>query len=395
MKQKNRKYNILFISPHYNYFVPNNSSFHRMYQNLIFLHNNANFNVIVLQPSRERKMENHDLKKNINCYYYKELSFLGNLFQIFNDFNPFFIVDVIKILKKHCIDLIHVDFLFGISILKLITKTPISYNTHNIEYIYAEQIGKNYNKIPKFLRELYLKFIYFLERLAIKSVANINAISYIDKKKFIKIYSIPSEKIIVNYMGYIKNIYNNPIEQKFARDELKVDKNKFIIIFHDSYSNKEDINILRYKIAPRIKDNDILFLIAGKMPRFEDTENLKFLGFLSDLKKYLYCADVGIAINLKGSGIRIKILDYLSACIPIISTKKGAEGHLIENGKHGYIINNVEEITNKILELKNNPMKVKQFKSNIRELLNKKYNIKENLKIVEKKYLEILRRFQN
>ncbi len=395
-KTQNKRFNILFISSHYNYFI-DHTSFNRMYYNLIFFQNHENFNVIVLQPDRKRKHENIKLKKNIKCCYFKEISILGNLFQIFTDFNPYFISKVIKILKMHHIDLIHVDFIFGINILKLITKIPISYNAHNVEYLFAIQIGKYHFKIPKFFRFFYSRYIYMLEKFAVKSVKNINAISYVDQKKFMKIYDVPEEKIIVSNMGYIKEIYNNPIIQKEARKRLKVDQNKFIVIYHGLCSNKsgkEALNIIIDYIAPQIKDKNILFLLAGKkMPSFDKKKNIKFLGFVKDIKEFLYAADVAIAPILRGSGIRIKILEYLSANIPLISTKKGAEGHLLKNGAHGYIVKHpIDDIVKKILELKNNPEKIKEFKINIKKLLEEKYNWDENSKVLGKKYIKILKR---
>ncbi|MFX0142398.1 MAG: glycosyltransferase, partial [Candidatus Hodarchaeota archaeon] len=301
-----------------------------MYQNLIYFHNHRDFNVIVLQSDRERKEENTILKKNIKCYYFKPMKILGNNFIPSLDFNPFFISKVIKIIKKHRIDLIHVDFCFGINILRFITKIPISYNAYNVEGIYWKEIAKNYYKIPIFLRSLYAHFIYLLEKYAIKLVKNINAFSYDDKKKFIEIYNIPEEKIFVNNMGYKKEIFNNPIKQEKAREKLKVDKNKFIVIFHGSYyinfPNREAIKIIKEQISPRIKDNEILFLIAGEKPPFKNKKNLKFLGFLDDLRYLLYAADIAIVPIFRGSGVRIKMIDYLSAKLPMISTEQAKLG---------------------------------------------------------------------
>ncbi|MFX1258854.1 MAG: glycosyltransferase family 4 protein, partial [Promethearchaeota archaeon] len=306
---------------------------------------------------------------------------------------------VIKILKKHRIDLIHVDYCYGINILRLITKIPISYNAHNVEGIYWKETAKNYYKIPIFLRSLYAQYIYLLEKYTIKFVKNINAISYDDKKKFIEIYNIPEEKIFVNNMGYKKEIFNNPIKQEKAREKLKVDKNKFIVIFHGFYyinlPNRKAIKIIKDQISPRIKDNEILFLIAGKMPPFKNKKNLKFLGFLDDLRYLLYAADIAIVPIFRGSGVRIKMIDYLSAKLPMISTEQANLGLIFENNIHGYIVSNkepIEDMINKILELKNNPEKINKIKNNLQKLLEEKYNWDKILKELEKKYLQILKR---
>lgn len=187
------KKKILFISSDFNYFVNNNGSFHRMYQNLIYFHEHKDYNVIVLQNNRERKLEKKKFKKDIKSFYYKPIIILRNHFIHFLDVNPFFIKKVIEILKNYRIDLIHVDFPYGINILKLISDISIIYNTYNVEAIYWKQVGKFYRKIPPFLRFLYQKYIYYIEKFAIKSAKSVNAISDDDRRQFIKIYNIPKD----------------------------------------------------------------------------------------------------------------------------------------------------------------------------------------------------------
>ncbi len=373
-----------------------------MYKNLLLFHEHSSYNVVVLQPRRGKKQENKDLKKNIRCYYFRELSFFKNKLVHLTDFNPFFIVKVIKILKKHKVDLIHVDYPFGINILYFLTKIPISYNAYNVEAIYWKQMTKLYKKIPVFLRYLYTKYIYLMEKLAINFANNINAISYDDRENFIKLYNLHSEKIIVSGMGYKKEIFNSPVDQNIARKRLKIEKDKFVVIFHGRYytnlANVEAINIIRNKIAHKLTDPEILIIIAGEIPNFKNTENLKFLGFVKDLKILLYAADIAIVPIFKGSGVRIKMIDYLSALLPIITTKQGAMGLNIKDGIHGYIVSNknpIESLIKKIYVLKNNKKKLIEFKNNILNLIRQDYEWKEILKRLEKRYRGLIKSDKN
>jgi len=391
---KKKKINILFVSNHFNYFVNEDASFHRMYNNLIYFYKNTNFNVIVLQPDRLKNLEDKKLKLKIKCYYYRKIRCLEIFFTIFNDINPFYIFKLSKILRKERIHIIHVDFVFGINVLRFITKVPVIYNAHNVEYIFADQISKFTIK-SKFLQSLYPKVIYIMEKRVLNFVKLANAISNADKKNFVKIYNVPETKILVNRTGYVKKIYNNPIPMEEARAKLGIEVNKFVIIYHGSFSGideKEAIDIIINKIAPKINDDNIVFLLAGRnLPKFKNTNNLKFLGFVKNLNEFLYSADIALIPLLRGSGIRIKIIDYLSAKIPIISTKKGAEGLILRDGQHGYIVqNSVDEMIQKILELKNNPLKIIELKKNIKKLLEEHYNWEKNLGILDKYYRKIL-----
>ncbi len=397
IKKENKKYNLLFISSDSNYFIDTTASFYRMYQNLIHFHDSDAFNVFVLQPDDNRHLEKESLKKGIKIFYYKQLKIINNKFIHFIDFNPFFIIKVFKIINSYQINLIHVDYVYGINILKILTKVPICYNAYNVEAYYYQQTGKYYYKIPFFLRNLYAKYIYFLEKKTIDFVSTINAISDDDKKIFLRMYNFPKDKLFVNKMGYKKEIFEYPINQKDAREKLNLKKDLFIIVFHGSYfineANKEAIKIIYNKIAIQIKDEKVLFLLAGEKPPLKNKKNIKFIGFVKDLRYFLYAADIAITPIFRGSGIRIKMIDYLSAKLPIISTKQAVLGLTFKNKIHGYIVNDnkpIDDMVEKIIELKNNPEKIKRFKMNIKLLLEDKYNWDAILSKLEFRYREIL-----
>lgn len=389
------KYNLLFISTYQNYFV-DHTNFSRMYNNLIYFHKHKSFNVIILQPSSEKFKEKIFLKKNIKVYYFKELRVFKQNLLPFLDLNPFFLLKVIHIVKQHKIDLIHVEFHYGINSLRIFRRIPVSYNAYNVEYTFASQVGKYYQKIPRIFRELYSIYNYLLEKLVLKYAQNINAISHRDKLEFVRIYNTPENKIIVSPFGFRKDVYLNSLKQEEARRNLNIDLKKFIVIFHGSYysnyANQEAIRLIMNEIAPQVGDSDIMFLIAGRMPNFEDTNNLKFLGYIEDLHNFLYTANIAIVPIKRGSGIKTKIVDYLSAGIPVISTLKGAEGHYIRNEIHGFIIgDDPKEFLEKIVFLKKNPNKIDFFKKNIKMLMIKNYDWDKFLSIVSSRYETLIK----
>ena len=67
-------------------------------------------------------------------------------------------------------------------------------------------------------------------------------------------------------------------------------------------------------------------------------------------------------------------------------------GLILKNDKHGYIVNPqipIEDMIEKILYLKNNPEKIKEFKRNIINLMENEYNWDKISKRIEKRYNEI------
>lgn len=392
----------MFISTDDNYFIRNTPSFYRMFKNLSVFHDHRDYEVLVLQPKSGNLHEDKLLKDYIRCYYFQEIKFFRNKFIQFTDFNPFFMVKIIKILKNHDIDLIHVDYPYGINILRLLTKIPISYNAYNVEALFWKQIVYDYKKMPFFLRGLYAKFIYFLEKTAVKIAITINAISLDDKKLFERIYHPDSKKMFVNEMGLNEEVFNNPIHQNIAREIFNIDNEKFVVIFHGNYfqniPNREAIHLIKNKIVNLAKDKEILFLIAGKMPFFKNERNLRFLGFVNNLTHFLYSADVAIIPIFSGTGIKVKVIDYLSSMIPVIITKQAVKGLHLKNDVHGYIVgddNPIEEMIDKILKLKNDSVKLKEYKTNIQKLLERKYNWEGILMALERRYREIIIRNLN
>ena len=387
----------MFISTDDNYFIRNTPSFYRMFKNLSVFHEHGDYEVLVLQPKSGNLHEDRLLKDNIRCYYFQEIKLFRNRFIQFTDFNPFFMVKIIKILKNHDIDLIHVDYPYGINILRLLTKIPISYNAYNVEALFWNQIVYDYKKMPFFLRGLYAKFIYFLEKRAVRIATITNAISLDDKKLFERIYNPDNKKIYVNEMGLNEEVYNNPIHQNVARKILNIDSEKFVVIFHGNYfrniPNRKAIHLIKNKIVNLAKDKDILFLIAGKMPSFKNEKNLRFLGFVNNLTYFLYSADVAIIPIFIGSGIKIKIIDYLSAMIRVIITKHAVKGIRLKNDVHGYIVgenNPIDEIIDKLLSLKKDSVKLKEYKTNIQKLLERDFNWEGILMDLERRYRRII-----
>jgi glycosyltransferase involved in cell wall biosynthesis len=78
---------------------------------------------------------------------------------------------------------------------------------------------------------------------------------------------------------------------------------------------------------------------------------ITFTGFVDNVADLLAVSDVGIAPLLQGSGTRLKILEYFSSGVPVVSTSVGAEGLRIENGHNIFIHDNLENFAAQIIIL--------------------------------------------
>jgi len=78
---------------------------------------------------------------------------------------------------------------------------------------------------------------------------------------------------------------------------------------------------------------------------------------------------------VSGSGTNIKMLDYMSASLPVISTPVGARGLNLENYKN-VIVAEIPEIPEKIWEILRNKELYENISSGGRRVVEKEYNWK-------------------
>ncbi len=104
--------------------------------------------------------------------------------------------------------------------------------------------------------------------------------------------------------------------------------------------NEDAIRFYLKEIHPLVKKTipDITFLAIGTeqkwlLERGLSDPSVQALGFVPEVNPYLKEASVGICPIRYGSGTRLKILTYMAAFLPVVSTFKGAEGVHYENGR--------------------------------------------------------------
>ena len=336
--------------------------------------------VTVLQPSRYKESIDTALAE---VYYYRVN--LGNrTFEALADLNIGFIMKIAKLIKKQKIDIIQVNGNSGVISSKLVTKllrkdTPIIYDAHNVKSDLTKYISND----PKisFLEKIFaLIYTPLQERIAVKCADHIISVSHEDKMRFIEKYSINEKKVTVIPSGVNIIDLTRLKDKDEIRNELGIDGNKLVIIFHGSYfyfPNKEAIDLIKNYIAPEvIKINkDVLFVIAGfDVPVFE-RDNIKSIGFVEDIYSLLHAADIAIVPILGGGGTRLKILDYMGVGLPIVTTKKGIEGINAKNGEHALIVDDVnEEFIDAIKYLIDNEQERERIGANARRLAEEEYD---------------------
>lgn len=244
----------------------------------------------------------------------------------------------------------------------------------------------SFNLKNKFYKKLTFKRNKSIEIEALKNASHILVCSERDKQKILQEVPETKEKttIIPNCMDFRE--YENYLRIK------EVEKRKigaFHVLFVGLltyFPNIDAIDIICNKIAPDF-DNNVQFIVIGKNPPHikNKPDNVKFLGYVNDLKEYIFKSDVCIAPLRYGSGTRFKILEYMAMGKPVISTTKGVEGIEAIGNRDIIIEDNINMFSIRLKELLDDEEMAKKIGRNGMDITKRKYD----WKIYRKTLLEI------
>ncbi len=200
------------------------------------------------------------------------------------------------------------------------------YDAHNCEYILMGQILKK-----QVLKNFILNQVRKTEEDLCRRSDLILACSSKEKEDFTDLYRVPPDKIIIIPNG--TNVKGGATKNKLAcRKGLSISAEDKVIIFIGEHyrPNIEAVRFIIRRIAPQLQE--FKFLVVGGVSAAFNTEplppNIKLLGRVCDEELDMALAASDIAINpmFTGSGINIKMLDYMSYGLPVVTTKCGSRG---------------------------------------------------------------------
>ncbi len=251
-------------------------------------------------------------------------------------------------------------------------KTVI-YEAHNLEYL----LKKDYLKDSKYTTK-----IYNAEKEATLRSDLVLCTSKEDKENLVEIYGANPEKVLVTPNGVdTSRIHFINKEDKEKQKELTGLSDSITVIFIGSWHppNLEALKFITDELSQKHKEYKFLVVGSvkdyylheyGKLPK-----NVLAFGTVDEDEKYeIYMlADVAINPMFSGSGTNLKMLDYMSAGIPVISTHIGARGLDLENEAHALICSS-EEFRLNISRLLESEELQQKLRMNARNLVEQKYS---------------------
>lgn len=218
-------------------------------------------------------------------------------------------------------------------------RSKVIYEAHNVEYLLKKAYLNNKDWDTR---------LFSIEKKCCDNSNLIFTTSLEDKTILQDIYNLNPEKIVVTPNGadihQIRYISDN---ERFEQKKLCNLENFHTLLFVASWHppNLEALKFIISNLLPRLSNTKLLLVGSikdyyvselGKLP-----DTVLAFGVVDEHEKYeIYkLADIAINPMFSGSGTNIKMLDYFSAGIPVVTTETGARGLTIEHNKEAIICN--------------------------------------------------------
>ena|GEM_PF-1793282 len=154
-----------------------------------------------------------------------------------------------------------------------------------------------------------------------------------------------------------------------VRDRYGLDPETPTAVFVGSYDYEPNADAARRideAIAPRLPDME--FLLVGRDPPATTAPNVTELGFVESLSPVLAAADVGVCPLSSGSGTKLKVMDYLAAGLPVVTTTVGAAGIDLVDGESALIRDDDEAFADAVETVVSSPETAERLSRAAREL---------------------------
>jgi len=105
-----------------------------------------------------------------------------------------------------------------------------------------------------------------------------------------------------------------------------------------------------------------------------ESRNVRLAGMVADLRPVFAGAAVSVAPLFSGGGTRLKILEAMVNCVPVVSTRKGAEGLEVEHGRSIQLADTAQDFARAVIDLLTSPSRRENMAAIARRLVVDRYN---------------------
>ncbi len=248
-----------------------------------------------------------------------------------------FVSMILAVLESEPFDIIQIESTFVaymIPALRTVTTIPIVVRTQNIEYVITQRLAQNSTNL--FKSWYYQLLTNRMKRFEAEIFPTADGVLTIT----------PEDATRVQALGYTGPIAVMPAgvdTEAFVPDSSVQTEPQSIFYFGslDWAPNIEAIHWFMAEVYPKLREQlpEVTFHIGGKKPgadilQYNMLEHVTVHGNVPSAPQFMNQYTVMVVPLLSGGGMRLKIVEAMSAGVPIISTRVGAEGIIGEHGEN-------------------------------------------------------------
>jgi glycosyltransferase involved in cell wall biosynthesis len=245
---------------------------------------------------------------------------------------------------------------------------------HNVDSLIWQRYHENERHLLKrsFIREQWRKFERF-ERQAFAEVDRIVAVSHDDAALLQRHFGVGAVDVV-----------ENGIDRAYYETVGRNHKAETILFLGslDWRPNLDSARLVLDDIFPAVRrvEPSARLLIVGRTPppwlvqRAAATPGVELHADVADVRPYL--AESGVmAVPLRiGGGSRLKILEALACGLPVVSTRIGAEGLELHNGRHLVVVESVGDMAAALIDSIRNPQRAREVTELGRQTVLERYD---------------------
>jgi MoaA/NifB/PqqE/SkfB family radical SAM enzyme/glycosyltransferase involved in cell wall biosynthesis len=218
---------------------------------------------------------------------------------------------------------------------------------HNVEWDRLEEFGHDVKRLRP------------IEQSVLGMVDEVIAVSLDDRRRMVAA-GLPEDKVTVIPHGVELERFALASGQGI-RERYDIPSGVPLLFFHGTlhyWPNTEAVRFMAERLLPPLLERhpELRIMVTGpNPPMYYSHPSLIFTREQDDLEAHIAASDVCICPLFAGGGTRMKLLEYLAAGKPIVSTAKGAEGLQIVDGEQMLIREDVQGMVEAVCEILDSP----------------------------------------
>lgn len=273
-------------------------------------------------------------------------------------------------------EFVHIDTVSLILFNDLFKNKKLVVNHHNIESLMMARRAKEHKNI-------FFKAVCYLDSLKIR---NIEKIAAANGAVHLVCSDLDASRLTGMYPAVSAAIIPNGIDCESASTIRNSDGVSLLFIGGlDWYPNADAVKFILNDIYPCLVEKipEIRLDIIGKNPSFEISQqaekfsNVKVHGFVNDISVFYENAWLYICPIKDGGGTKLKVLDAMANCVPLIAHPVAMEGIDAISGVHYFQASTAQDFVNLIIDIySKSPDVLNEVGMNGNKLIFSKYDYK-------------------